>query len=79
MDADEKAYIVVNRVIDAVEDACNNVVDTEDWDVKMIALQLICGVALSAHLKHKGWFRFLRTVLGSIILRYRFPDLLNVD
>ena len=69
------------RVIEDIRDALEDIgyrYDSEDPDMRMMLVQLAVGIGLATVLEKQGLGKFLRTVFGAIVIRYKTPGLVDV-
>ena len=52
--------------------------DSEDPDMRMMLVQLAAGIGLATVLERQGLWKFMRTVVGAIVIRYKYKRLVDV-
>lgn len=77
MDKAQKAQVILEDVVDGLEDI-GYLYDSENPRLRMLLVQMAGGIALATVLERQGLWKFLRTVFGAIVIRYKYKGLVDV-
>lgn len=77
MDNAQKAQVILDNIVGALEDIGYRY-DSEDPEMRLMLVQMAGGIALGAVLERQGLWKFLRTVFGAIVMRYKYKGLVDV-
>jgi hypothetical protein len=77
MDNAQKAAVIFDNVVSALEDIGYRY-ESEDPEMRMMLVQLAAGIGLATVLEKQGLWKYLRTVFGAVILRYKYKGMVDV-
>jgi hypothetical protein len=77
MDSAQKAQVILEDIVSGLEDIGYRY-ESEDPDMRMLLVQMAGGIALATVLERQGLWKFLRTVFGAIVIRYKYKGLVDV-